>query len=214
MPRLRPFLLPALWIALILATLRWADRPLATWLHQHPDSHGLFRGLTRLADLPAPLACLALILLAWRRPAPLAPRWRAVLAAALATLIALAFKEQLKYLCGRTWPETWIEHNPSWIANGVFTFSPLHGGRGWSSFPSGHATAISAPMAALWRAAPRWRLVWPLPVLLVCIGLLGADYHWLSDIEAGLGLGLLTARLTWRFLFPAPLPVSIAKDQG
>ncbi len=215
MPRLRPVLLPALWILVILASMRWLDRPLATWLHQHPDSGGLFRDGTLLADAPAPLACLTLLLLAWRvRAAPLSPRARALLAAALATLIALAAKEQLKVLCGRTWPETWIDHNPSWIANGVFTFAPLHGGPGWSSFPSGHATAISAPMAVAWQAAPRLRLLWLLPVLVVCIGLLGADYHWLSDIEAGLGLGLLTARLTWHFLHASIPSRPTAKDPG
>jgi membrane-associated phospholipid phosphatase len=48
---------------------------------------------------------------------------------------------------------------------------------------------IAAPMSVFWLIFPRWRWVWATIVALVAIGLLGADYHWLSDIIAGGFLG-------------------------
>jgi membrane-associated phospholipid phosphatase len=44
-------------------------------------------------------------------------------------------------------------------------------------------------MAVLWHTLPRWRWLWATMVGLVAIGLLGADYHWLSDTIAGAYLG-------------------------
>ena len=71
----------------------------------------------------------------------------------------------------------------------VFVFDFFHGGAGWAAFPSGHTTLITAPLAVLWFAAPRWRWALPIPFLAVVVGLLGADYHWLADIIAGFFVG-------------------------
>jgi membrane-associated phospholipid phosphatase len=114
---------------------------------------------------------------------------RVVVVACLAAFVSWAIKEQLKFAFGRTWPETWTNNNPSWIHDGVFGFFPFHGGSGWGSFPSGHTTIISAAMMVLAIAWPRLRLLWVVPVLLVAIGLIGADYHFLSDVMAGAYLG-------------------------
>jgi membrane-associated phospholipid phosphatase len=112
-----------------------------------------------------------------------------VVKCSVSLLVAMAVKDQLKYAFGRTWPETWTSNNPSFIANGVFGFTPFHGGAGWASFPSGHTTAICAVVSVLWVAWPRYRLLFPIPAVLVVVGLLGADFHWLSDTIAGAYLG-------------------------
>jgi membrane-associated phospholipid phosphatase len=93
-----------------------------------------------------------------------------------------------------------VDNNPSWIRNHAFGFRPFHGGPGYASFPSGHTTRITAPFAVLWQHLPRFRLLWALPTLLVMIGLLAADFHWLSDCLAGIWLGAACAWVVLTFL--------------
>lgn len=40
-------------------------------------------------------------------------------------------------------------------------------------------------MAVLWAYYPRWRALFAAIVAVVAVGLIGADYHFLSDIIAG-----------------------------
>jgi len=63
------------------------------------------------------------------------------LACSMSFIAANFITNQLKYALGRTWPDTWIQNNPSLIQNGVFGFNPFHGGPGFASFPSGHVAA-------------------------------------------------------------------------
>jgi len=180
------------WLLLTVTSILWLDRPWAEFAYgHHLRDFALFPWLTRLAEPWLPLSLLGLAgagLASWAGWRP-GPRGRLVLALCLAVVLAVTAKTELKYLFGRTWPETWVEGNPSWIQDGVFSFSFFHGGRGWESFPSGHSSVIAAPMAVLWAAVPRWRLLWLCPLILVAVGLLGCDYHWISDILAGAGLG-------------------------
>lgn len=186
----RPVLLLLLLILAVLAYL-FADRWLATESHAVLHRPAIAVDLTFIADVPIPFAAVTLVgawfasLFGWR-PGPLG---YALLAGAIATLAAVALKDELKYVFGRPWPETWVQNNPSWIRNHVYGFFPFHGGPGYASFPSGHETTISAPCAVLWHVAPRARWLALLLPVLVGAGLLGADYHFLSDILAGFGLG-------------------------
>lgn len=177
--------------ALVLLLIRYVDRPWASFAFAHLHGIRLFPWLTYIANPVLPVALLGLALAGLAAAFGVQPSrpLKVVLACCLAGLIAFAFKEQLKYAFGRNWPETWIDRNPSWIADGIFSFSPFHGGRGWASFPSGHMAMITAPMAVLWQALPRGRWLWACLVGLVAVGLLGADYHWPSDVVAGTALG-------------------------
>lgn len=168
------------------------DRGAAAVAHADLVPHrAFFDALTHVVDPVPPLAGLGLAaaglaaLCGWR-PGPVG---RLLLACCLATAIAIVLKDQLKYAFGRLWPETWVDNNPSLIGTGAYGFFPFHGGRGWASFPSGHTTLITAPMAVLWRGLPRWRPLVALPVVLVVVGLFGADYHFVGDMVAGLYLG-------------------------
>ena len=167
------------------------DRAWSTWSYTHLHGIRAFVWLTWIVDPLPPLAAIGLVgagaaaAAGWRP----GPRGAILLAACLATMAVIILKDQLKFVFGRTWPETWINHNPSWIGSGRFGFQPFHGGQGWASFPSGHTSVIAAPMAVLWRMLPRWRWLWGVPLALVVIGLLGADYHWVSDVIAGIYLG-------------------------
>lgn len=177
---------------LVLLCVGYVDRGAASL--SHADVAGrtaVFDALTHIVDPIPPLAALGVAvaglaaLLGWR-PGALG---RTLLACCLATLVAIVLKDQLKYAFGRLWPETWVEHNPSWIRDGAYGFFPFHGGRGWASFPSGHTTLVTAPATVLWMRWPRWRALVALPVALVLVGLYGADYHFVGDMVAGLYLG-------------------------
>ena len=186
----------------------FVDRPLAAFSYAH-FHHGRapFVALTHLVDF---LELAAVGGLVWaggmvatgRR---LGANGLVVLRVSLALFVAEGVKQLAKFAFGRTWPETWTSKistcgNPSFIRDGAFGFAPFHGGAGWSSFPSGHETLVCAVAGCLWVAAPRLRPFCAAAVVLVGAGLLGADYHWLSDVLAGglLGwtIGLFAARLT------------------
>ncbi len=181
----------ALGAASLTAAILLIDRPLARWLHAHTYGMPLFAGITHIAEVVAWLGSLSIVVMipalafGWR-PGPVG---RALFAAAAAMIVTIVLKDRLKYLFGHTWPETWINGNPSFIRDGVYGFFWKHGGPGWASFPSGHTALITAPVAALWHAWPKWRWLGALLVLLVAVGLLGANYHFLSDVIAGFLLG-------------------------
>ena len=107
-------------------------------------------------------------------------------------------RRRLKRAFGRTWPETWVNHNPSWIDNHVFGFFPFHGGPGWASFPSGHMFATAGLLGVPWLLLPRLRPLWAVLIALMAIGLYTMDYHFVSDIIAGTGLGAAVATVVVR----------------
>lgn len=168
------------------------DRPLATVAYDNlRPQRRMFDALTQIID---PLPVVAALVFLWAivvvaRSGPVGPTLEKFVRASAGLCAAIVAKDQLKYAFGRTWPETWIANNPSYFHDGVFGFSPFHGGQGWYAFPSGHTTVACAAAASLWLLWPRGRPVYALAVALVVVGLIGADYHWLSDIIAGGALG-------------------------
>jgi membrane-associated phospholipid phosphatase len=172
------------------------DRAIATFSHDVLARPRWSVALTHLADIPAPAATIGLVLagaayLAGWQPGP---RGILLLRACILTLAALMLKDVLKFGFGRTWPDTWVDNNPSWIRNHVFGFFPFHGGRGYASFPSGHTVAVTTPCAALWWLRPLRPLLVALP-LLVVTGLLVSDFHWLGDCVAGAFLAVAMGSL-------------------
>ncbi len=198
----------ALILAAVLAILLCilvVDAPMARLMDRLFHRSLLFVPLAAIGQVPLTLAGPALLvfaLLGWRGWRPGERGWLAI-ACALSATVSIAFKDQLKLAFGRTWPETWTHHNPSLIHDGVYGFFPMHGGEGFSSFPSGHTTAISAVAGVLWWRAPRLRWLWALLVLLTGIGLLGANFHFLGDILAGALLGFACGRGV--LMLPLPL---------
>jgi membrane-associated phospholipid phosphatase len=176
----------------------WLDRPIALFAHAQLARYGLFEKLTHIPEIITPLVLLAFAAIGLHalRGRPL-PRLQTVAVLAAASLaVADAVKDQLKFAFGRTWPETWVRNNPSFIHDGVFGFNPFHGGPGFASFPSGHTTAICAVMSVLWICYPRLRLLYAVAITTVAVGLIGADFHFLGDVIAGGFLGVSTGWLT------------------
>ena len=138
---------------------------------------------------------------------PLCRCHRVLLLASVSLTASATIKETLKFVFGRTWPETWTNNNPSLIQNGVYGFNPFHSGGWYSSFPSGHTTAACAAMSVLWLCFPRYRPLYVIFVALVVGGLIGANYHFIGDIIAGGFIGISTGYvsvLLWRAIDTPP----------
>jgi membrane-associated phospholipid phosphatase len=203
---LRPYLWAFLTcVVLVVLAQGFVDRPAATFAHDHIDRNIVLDTMQRIPEWLT--ACAVPLLVAgglWRLGSGRLPHWAQVLfLAAISLLLAAATKDVLKYAFGHTWPDTWINHNPSWVQNGVYGYFPFHGGPGWSSFPSGHMTVVTAVMGVFWLAWPRLRAVWVLPAAITAIGLYGMDYHFVADMIAGSFLGSAVAAATWRIAAPA-----------
>jgi len=179
------------------------DRLLAYFAHGELRQFDVFERLTHIPEWFAPLAIVFFLLIGLRGLAgyPLAKPEAVMLLCSLSLVTASAIKNQLKIIFGRTWPETWVNANPSLIRDGAYGFNPFRTGQAFESFPSGHTTAVCAVMSVLWICYPRFRALYAIIVAAVAIGLIGADFHFLSDIIAGAFVGSSTgwvAVVLWR----------------
>jgi membrane-associated phospholipid phosphatase len=193
----------ALTAAFCAASYAWFDRPIAFFMHRELGQPALLAQLPRISEWLVAGAAGVFVLLGLRGLAgrPLSRPEAVILLCGLAIIISAAIKNELKFVFGRTWPETWINNNPSLIRDGVYGFYFLHGGRGYEAFPSGHTAAVCAAMAVLWLCYPRWRALYAVVVGLVVVGLIGSDFHFLGDIVAGAFVGASTgwlAVLMWQ----------------
>jgi membrane-associated phospholipid phosphatase len=197
-------------LALIGASVAFIDRPLALLMHRLFHRTDWILPLAAIGQIPLSLAGPALIvaaLAAWFGWRPGDRGWSAVFCA-VAVVIATSFKDALKEAFGRTWPETWVHGNPSFIRDRVYGFFPFHGGEGWASFPSGHTAAIGAVAGVLWSRAPELRWLWALLMALTGVGLVADTYHFLGDVIAGGYLGFACGRVVSLLPLLARRPVA------
>jgi len=171
----------------------FVDRPVAWFVHDHrfyPDD--FLHWPPRVSDWLSYLVVVGIVAVAvWRLWQP-GGRLQTLLLAIAANLVATAaIKTLLKGLFGRNWPETWNK-KPSLIANGDYGFHPFHFGRDYQSFPSGHAAATFAVISILWLSRPRWRWLYATIGGMVCVALVGLNYHFAGDVLAGAMLGSVT----------------------
>lgn len=182
--------------AMIVVAYLWLDRPIALWAHDNlRNSH--YRIFSEVVNIPDPLVILATfgfallglrLMIAKRLSKYQAPAF----VCCSSILLSEAIKDQLKYVFGRTWPETWSWGNESFIRDGVYGFHFMHGGAAYQSFPSGHMGATCAAISVLWFWFPRWRWLYVIAGLAVEAGLVIGNYHFLSDVIAGAFVGLST----------------------
>ena len=181
-------------VAVIMASFLWLDRPVASFVHDH--FRYPHRGVVdELSHFPNPLVLLAVILsiilgLRMILGRPFSRNQANTFVCSLSVIFTEAIKDALKFIFGRTWPETWVHNNPSFIRDGVYGFHFMHGGSAYQSFPSGHMAATCTVIAVLWIRYPRFRWFYLIMGLLIGTGLVGANYHFLSDVFAGAFVGL------------------------
>jgi membrane-associated phospholipid phosphatase len=202
-------------IVVVAVAYAWLDRPIAFFAHGELAKEKLFAELPKISEWFAVIAVGVFAVLGLRglTGRPLSKLEAVALLCALSLVTSAAVKNYLKFAFGRTWPETWVDNNPSLIRDGAYGFNFFHGGRGYEAFPSGHTTAVCAVMAVLWICYPKWRPLYALVVAAVVVGLIGADFHFLSDIVAGAFIGASAgwiAVLMWQ----AGGPKRITDDGG
>ncbi len=180
----------------ILATLvsiAFLDRAVATFAYEHQLRGSFFEVLTWSADLLHVITALLLF-------ACIKKTWRQRVAGIVSTLfiaLSLVWAVRLfaKFAFGRTWPDTWINNNPSWLQNGIEGFFPFTGSKAYSAFPSGHALVTFALATVFWQTLPKYRWLWSLSCLSLMAGMLGQYYHYLGDLLAGATLGCFCGHL-------------------
>ena len=90
----------------------------------------------------------------------------------MSLLVADQFRTSLGDVCGRYWPETWFDNNPSLIGTGTYGFHPFAHGDDIGSFPSGHAARILGFAAVWWMAMP------PQPLVLLLVARRCSSAWW------------------------------------
>jgi len=178
-------------IAVVVSYL-WLDRPIAYLAHDELQGFHVFQKLTLIPGALVPLAIVAFVAVGLRglTGGRLSRFQSVMLLSGLSLAIAAVVKDQLKLAFGRTWPETWTRNNVSLIRDGAYGFHPFHGGAGYTSFPSGHMAMTCTVLTVLWICYPGYRGVYGLGMAAVGIGLVGANFHFLSDVIAGGFLGI------------------------
>ena len=108
---------------------------------------------------------------------------------ACGTVVPMAFvaKYVLQYVFGRPQPHLWVFHHVS------PRFQWLRGDAGYGCFPSGHMTVITALMLTLSNFYPHYRRVFLVLLFMLALALVATNYHYLSDVIAGAGLGAVVA---------------------
>jgi membrane-associated phospholipid phosphatase len=200
--------LVALAVCAMLVTVGYlfVDRPIAIAVHEHDVARfAVLKWLTYPPPILQAYVPLVLAYLMVRRARGPFGRWeRALLAAGVGMVLADQFRESLAYVFGRYWPETWIDNNPSLIGEGAYGFHPFHGGTAYGSFPSGHTARTLAIAAVIWIIYPRWRWAAVLASLAVVAGLLGMNYHFVSDVIAGGFVGAIVGVYSTRLAGSPP----------
>ena len=190
----------ALTVLAVTVSFLWLDRPLALAMYalSSAPKHTLFEPLTHIPDPLIPAAAIAFVILGLSALAgrTLSRFPRTVVLCSFSLAMGQAIKNELKWMFGRTWPETWVENNVSFIRDHAYGFNWFHGGAGYESFPSGHMTATCALISVLWLCYPRFRPVYALAALAVAASLISTNFHFLSDVIAGSFVGASTGWMT------------------
>jgi membrane-associated phospholipid phosphatase len=120
-------------------------------------------------------------------------RWRLLIGFA-ACMAAGATVHGLKFLVGRARPGH---------ASSPFDFHPFGDPRlQLDSFPSAHAVFAFMLAVLLGIYFPRWRPVFLLLTLMVCVARVAQERHYVSDVCAGAGFGIVVVHLVAYFLGP------------
>src|SRR4029078_279113 len=171
---------------------QWVDRPVAVFFHSTVARPETFARLTYAPDPMVPLAVTVFVVLGLMNLSggALSRLENCALLCSLSLIVAELTKIHLKLVFGRTWPDTFRDNNPSFLHYGVYGFNFFRGGHAYASFPSGHTAVTCAVISVLWIYYPKWTRLSGLAWLAVATGLIGANYHFVSDVIAGGFVGI------------------------
>jgi membrane-associated phospholipid phosphatase len=191
-------------IALI--SVAWVDKPIALLVDEHLGMRHFPDELAHSPGLSIPLAS-SLVFAVFGLSAILGRSFsrleRAMLLCDISVLAAEAIKNQLKYVFGRTWPDSWGPDILSLIRDNVYGFHFFYRGQSYESFPSGHAAVVAAVMSVLWILFPRLRVACAICIGAADVGLVLFNLHFVSDVVAGTFVGVSTGMFTVALCAPA-----------
>ena len=128
---------------------------------------------------------------------PLLRHWSQTALAYLASLgIGSVILHTIKTILGRRRPRDELEHR-------LYGFLPFRLQLQYDSFPSGHALTIFCAAAIMSTLIPILAPLWLAFALYLGLTRAFLNAHFLSDVFIGAAIGLLTARETMFYLFPA-----------
>lgn len=206
-------------VILVVVCYLWVDRPVALLAHETSRLVLLVPLPRRIPVLGAPLAGAALLALALRAVMrrPLTRAYVVLLLCTVSFFVAEGLKTYLKAAFGRTWPESWMGPNISFIRDGAYGFDPFHGGPAYTDFPSGHMMVVCAVVTVLWFCYPKFRPFYILCALVTATLLVVTNFHFVSDLIAGTFLGISIGWITmvmWRVGAEPSVASSIGKIRG
>jgi membrane-associated phospholipid phosphatase len=182
----------------------WLDKPIALFVHDTLGRQILGGGVASAPILSIPLLS-GFVFVVCGLSAMLGREFSkletVVLLCDVSTLAAETIKNELKFVFGRTWPESWEPNIQSFIRDDVYGFHFFQFGKSFESFPSGHAAVVAAVMSVLWILFPKLRRLCSVCVVAADVALVALNLHFLSDVIAGTFVGVSTGLFTiaaWR----------------
>ena len=174
------------WV-LLFAVALCLDRSIAQWVAAHHpiDKHAALIVILKLPGVYWTTLTIAALLFAFH-PQRLRAAALPLISGAIGGLAYLL----IKWIVGRRRPIIIIT---------PFHFEPFIGGfkglfrQPGLCFPSGHASLSLATALSLSILLPRWRWVWLAIAFAVAVERILENAHYLSDVVAGLGVGMLSA---------------------
>ena len=192
-------------LGLIVVSYRYIDRPVVNfWLDYHSRESWVFPKMAKLIPdaLVALIAVLYLCVGVRGQKAFGSVTCQRLLLVSKACVITLFLKEVLKGLFGRSWTDTFVCNNPSYLKDQVYGFHWFQFNPTFASFPSGHTALATAFAVSMSLVYPAWRWLWALLALIVALGQIFSYYHFVSDVIAGAALGWWVAWCNHRFKHP------------
>ncbi len=104
-------------------------------------------------------------------------------------------KTVLKYMFGKVTTRAWLSDHS------LYGFHWFSSGEKFNGFPSGHMAFLTVAVLAAMRFYPRSRGVCIGLLLLLAAALIITDYHFLSDVIAGVLMGFLIDAVAYHYLF-------------
>ena len=184
--------------ALIIFGYFYLDASLAQFVSEKVCSGFLLSG--QVSDMPDLLLSLAIVItvVSWTGRLYLAvkhingPILNFLEHIGFAVPAAFIFKHFLKQLFGRMNVRIWLLHPDR------FSFHWFQGGGDFTSFPSGHMAVFTVLMLGIGRYLPRLRPACAAVLFVLAAALIVTEYHFFSDIVAGVYLGLIIDFMTLR----------------
>ena len=185
-------------VAFVWVSFHWFDKPIAMGIY---NLFGGRRISTELADRIVAIPLISAVIFVLCGLFAVSGRRFSKFGVAIAlcdisVLATIIIKDQLKFVFGRTWPDTWGPGIVSFVRDGVYGFHFFQFGKSFKSFPSGHAAVAAAVLSVAGMLFPSLRAACAIGVLLADAGLVALNLHFLGDVVAGSFVGFSAALFT------------------